>query len=285
MEAPEITRRQFTTGAALAAVGLGLAPRATAAPVTGAAMRIAILGDSVCIPDPGHEAACLLIDGKHMVDTGWCAALGMRQYGFDPLAVESVILTHCHHDHYLGLPQLLFYLGLKKPGRPLTVAGPAEHLPHVLRATREFLQISRFPEIATDCKSVPLAPGDSLALGDLDFATLSARHVSSKNQLEPALVFRVTDRNTGACAVFTGDTSHHPPIAEFARGAHTLIHDSAHTSARDAADTALRAGVNRLVLIHYAQGRASQLLKEAQAVFPNTRMAKEGETLEIPAVR
>lgn len=269
----------------MAAVGLGAVPRAPAAPPTGAAMRIAILGDSVCIPDPGREAACFLINGKHMVDTGWCAALGMRQYGFDPLAVESIILTHCHHDHYIGLPQLLFFIGLKRPGRPLTVVGPAEHLPHVLRATHEFLQISRFPEIATDCKVIPLAPGDSFAFGDLDFATVSARHVSSKNKLEPALVFRVTDKNTGACAVFTGDTSHHPPIAEFARGAHTLIHDSAHTSARDAADTALRAGVSRLVLIHYAQSRAGQLLKDAQAVFPNTELAKEGETLEIPALR
>jgi len=56
----------------------------------------------------------------------------MRQYGFDPLALESIILTHFHQDHYIGLPQLLFYIGLKKrSGPPLAVIGPNEHLKQI----------------------------------------------------------------------------------------------------------------------------------------------------------
>src|SRR5690606_27377855 len=83
-----------------------------------AEMKITIIGQSTCIPDHEHEAACALIDGKHLVDTGWCSAQVMRAYGFDPLALESILLTHLHQDHYLGLPALLFYHGLRGQGDP-----------------------------------------------------------------------------------------------------------------------------------------------------------------------
>jgi ribonuclease BN (tRNA processing enzyme) len=43
--------------------------------------------------------------------------------------------------------------------------------------------------------------------------------------------------------------------------------------------------VGRLALIHYSQPRADRLLQEAKAVFPNTELAKEGQTLEIPSLR
>lgn len=278
-----ISRRQFARGAALAALSMG--SRAAVSDAGPAGMRIAILGTSVAIPDPGCDSACFLINGKHLVDTGWGAALKMRQYGFDPLALESVVLTHFHQDHYLGLPQLLFHIGLKRSDRPLTIAGPAEHLERMLRIVDEFLQVPRFPELKVNYTALPLAAGDSFARGDLRFETMAALHVSGKKLPESALAYKVTDARNGACVVYSGDTSRHPPLADFAKGAPLLIHDSAHTSARDAADIALRAGVTRLALIHYGESRAGQLLKEAQAVFPNTVLAREGETLDIPAVR
>lgn len=280
MQPVEWTRRRFTQTAAIAALGLSAGVQAeTEVP----GMKIAVLGDSVCIPDPGHEPSSLLVNGKHLIDTGWCVALSMRQYGFDPTVLESILLTHCHQDHYIGLPQLLFFIGMKQSQRPLTIAGPAEHLAHVLEAARDFLQIHRFPELAVNVKAVPLAPGDVLELSDVRVESLAARHVSSKNRAEPALAYRVTDKASGATFAYSGDTSYHPPLAEFARNVPLLIHDAAHTSAKDAADIARQAGAGRLLLIHYAQSRGQRLLQEAQGVFPNTDLARQGETLEIAA--
>ncbi len=249
-----------------------------------ASMKITVLGDSTCTPDVGHEAACLLINGKHLFDAGWCAVLKMRQHGFDPMALDSLILSHFHQDHYLGLPQLLFYLGLhKRRGSPLKILGPREHIEPVVKAAVEFLQMSRFPELAFDYRLVPLAPGDQCELGDLQLTTFAARHVSGANRPEPALVYKLTDKVNGACAVLTGDTHYHPPIAEFARAVPLLIHDGVHTPPKDAAGIAQRAGVGRLVLIHYPQKRAVNILTEAQAIFPQTELAREGSTLEIPS--
>jgi len=277
MKNPDITRREFVCAAAV-----GVAFAAKAATSQEPRLKFTILGDSSCIPDVGRETACFLINGKHLVDTAWCAALRMRQHGFDPLALESIILTHFHHDHYIGLPQLLFYIGLRKrSGPPLNIYGPSENLQRVVEAADAFLQLSRFPELAVNRKLVPLAAGDKFETTDLRFETFAARHTSGKNQLEQALVYKVTDKASGACAVFTGDTHHHPPIAEFARGASLLIHDASHTAPKDAARIAQQAGVKRLVLIHYGHNRADNILAEARAIFPNTELAEEGKTLEV----
>ncbi len=247
-------------------------------------MEITFVGVSSCIPEPGRETACFVIDGKHLVDTGWCAALKMREYGLDPMALDSVILTHLHQDHSLGLPGVLFYQGLRgrDPLRrePLRLFGPGEHLAHVVEAALAFLQVARFPELVLNYELAPLAPGDRFALGDLRFETMAAHHVSGKGALEPALIYRVTQEG-GGTIVFTGDTHHHPPVAQFARGAALLIHDGAHTAARDAARLAREAGVGRLLLVHYAESRAEQILAEAREVFPNTALADDGMTVTV----
>lgn len=248
-------------------------------------MNITFIGDSSCIPDVGREMACFLINGKHLVDTGWCAALTMRQYGFDPLKLESVMLTHLHQDHYIGLPHVLFFIGLRKPKKPdsppLHLIGPGEHLERVVKAAVEFLQTPRFPELAVNYRLVPLTTGDRFELPDLRLETFPARHVSGHQRPEQALVYKVTEKGSGACVAFTGDTHYHRPIAEFVKGVPLLIHDGAHTSAKDAATIAKAAGVGKLLLIHYLQGHADRLLAEARAVFPSTELAKAGSTVAV----
>lgn len=248
-------------------------------------MNITFVGTSTCTPDVGSEVASFVIDRKHLVDAGWCAALAMRRYALDPLEIESVILTHLHQDHYLGLPALLFFTGLRGRGRPdrkpVRIIGPGEHLQEVVDAAVRFLQIPRFPEIAPDYTLLPLRPGDEFELGQLRVATCAAKHVSGAGRPEPALAYRVTDPASGASFAFSGDTSFHPPIADLAKGLPLLIHDGAHTRPGQAAEVAKMAGVHRLLLIHYSKTRADEILTEAQQVFPNSDLAREGESLDL----
>ncbi len=247
-------------------------------------MEVTFIGHSSCIPDVGREMACFLIDGKHLVDAGWCAALKMREYGFDPTGLESIIFTHMHQDHYLGLPQLLFYIAMRRHSEnagPLHLVGPGEHLGHVVRSAAQFLQCDRFPELAVEYRLASLAPGDTYDLGDILLETCAARHTSGHNRPEPALVYKVTDRQEGATFAFTGDTHTHPPIADFVRGVPLLIHDGAHTPAAEAAAIARSAGVDRLLLIHYLERQAAGLLAAAREVFPNTDLAEEGLTVQV----
>ena len=248
-------------------------------------MEITFIGTSSCIPDIGSETASFVINGRHLVDTGWCAVLKMRRYDLDPLGLESIILTHLHQDHYIGLAHLLFYIGLRghrgTTVRPLRIIGPGDHLTHVVNAAFDFLQIPRFPELRVNYTLVPLSPGQSFELDDLRLDTRAAKHVSGKGRVEQALAYRVTEPATGATFAFTGDTSFHPPLAEFAKRVPLLIHDAAHTSARDAATIAKMAEAERLLLIHYSQNKVESLLAAARDVFPKSYLAREGHTMTI----
>ncbi|MCD6221843.1 hypothetical protein J7K25_06775 [bacterium] len=165
-------------------------------------MKIKFIGTSTCISDICSEVASFLINGKILVDTGWCNVLKMGGYGFDPLNIRYPILTYLHQDHYIELPQLLFYFGIKKSAGkysskvPFTIIGPSKHLKEVVNKEIEFLQIFRFPELSLDLNLVPLSPEESYRSDAFRLDTINAKHVSSRNIPEEDLVCKFTELTT-----------------------------------------------------------------------------------------
>ncbi|MFQ5677017.1 MAG: MBL fold metallo-hydrolase, partial [bacterium] len=126
---------------------------------------ITFLGTATVVPAAGHDTASFLINGKYLMDTGWYSAIKMLQYGFSPMDLEYLFISHCHHDHYICLPHILFYLRMRRNERPdrppLKVIGPAEDIQLVVDLARQFLQTERFPDVECIPDIFPLAPGES----------------------------------------------------------------------------------------------------------------------------
>jgi ribonuclease Z len=110
----------------------------------------------------------------------------------------------------------------------------------------------------------------------------------------------VGEPRRGRTVVYSGDTRPTLSLIQAARDADLLVHEATfggdeleraretgHSTAAEAAQVALDAGVRRLVLTHISPryGRdAPELLAEARAIFPETTIARDGMTIEVPFV-
>jgi ribonuclease Z len=102
----------------------------------------------------------------------------------------------------------------------------------------------------------------------------------------------------GRKIIYTGDTTPDDRITEFARNADVLIHDSTfdssyeveaaeqgHSTSRQAAEIARKARVKRLYLFHISpryENNSEKLLLEAVKIFPETYLAEDFHTYEVP---
>jgi ribonuclease Z len=102
----------------------------------------------------------------------------------------------------------------------------------------------------------------------------------------------------GRTVVITGDTRPCEATVEMARNADLLLHEATftdeeaeraketgHSTAREAAGVAARAGVCRLVLTHISARYShdpSDLLREAREVFSNVVVGRDGMEIDIP---
>lgn len=122
--------------------------------------------------------------------------------------------------------------------------------------------------------------------------------LSDGRVIDPSVLVGPTRR--GRKVVLSGDTSPSELVMELARDADLLVHEATfgedekeraretcHSTAREAAEIAQRAGVRRLVLNHLSarySREAPELLAEAKAVFPATQIARDGLVVDVPHV-
>src|SRR5262245_26197160 len=93
-----------------------------------AGLTIRFLGCGDTFGSGGRFQTCFYVQSAEalfLIDCGASSLIAMRRFGVDPLAVETILVTHLHGDHFGGLPFFLLDAQLvSRRTAPLTLAGP-----------------------------------------------------------------------------------------------------------------------------------------------------------------
>lgn len=256
-------------------------------------MQLTILGCGSAVPTARHQPACqvLTLHGQHyMIDCGEGAQGAWRACGLRYSRLHHIFISHLHSDHVLGLPGLLATMSMHDTRGSVTVHAFDEGI-RVLRPMIEFF--IRRPSF--DILFEPLDPhGGQLVLDDGRVEVMSER----LHHPVPCVGFRVRAKASGAEYGYCSDTAWREDLAEKFRGVDVLYHDATfaddrlpraqgygHSTARQAAQTALGAEAGTLLLGHFSKAYRDEEahLAQAREVFANTLLAREGMTLDIHA--
>jgi len=236
-------------------------------------MFITVFGSSGCSYDRGNDTASFLINNSVIIDAGWNLVENILDLDLNPSDFKTILFTHFHQDHYLALPQFLFYfINSGKRLSELTLIGPGD-LGRVVRLAADFLQLSRFFDDIGYPECIEIAPGESFSVGDLFVETHKSVHPVDGRY------YKITDKISNKTAGFSGDTAYSEDESAFFSGCDLLVHECSlggsytgdnfylHSSAEDAAAAANGAGVKKLALAHYREKQRAECIAAAKNKF------------------
>ena len=246
----------------------------------------------------GCNTPCLEVEdertGALMILDAGSGIVGVNLAPRPTPAEVSVVLTHYHWDHLLGLP---FFGGLYQPGWRVRIFAPslASHDPSWLDT------IFRSPFFPVPYQRLPnqplvemVQPG-SLPVPGFEVRALDLNHPGG------ALAYRI--RGTQGDFVYAtdhefGDPRFDGPLAAFAKGASAIAIDAhftpeemlgykgwGHSDWRTCAEFAAANDIERLWLFHHKPGRTDEQLIDirtaAREIFHETDTASEAEWIDV----
>ncbi len=253
-------------------------------------MKLTVVGCSGSFAGPDSAASCYLLEApdergdtfRLLIDLGSGALGSLHRYA-DPLAIDAVLISHLHADHFFDISG---YYVMRKyhpdgPARRIPIWGPRGIKQRVARAY-----------------GLPLDPGMNeefdfkrLRKGELELGPFRIR---SSRVLHPVEAFAFRVEHEGRALVYSGDTAACDSLTELAAGADLFLVEAAfrddadnppgvHLTGSEAATTAREAGVKMLVLTHIPPWHDKQdALHEAEGVFVGpVSLAAEGATYQV----
>jgi ribonuclease Z len=206
------------------------------------------------------------------------------------LLEKAIHLGYDRHSFPLHIHELSGGDVVKRAGYQIE-AVPVEHaIPAVGYALVEDPRPGEFQLARAQALGVPAGP----FFGQLQHG--AAVTLADGRTVQPADVLGAPRR--GRRFVISGDTRPCAALEQAAQEADLLIHEATfadderpraletrHSTAREAAQLAKRARVRRLLLTHFSsryEDDLSQLAREAREELPETQLAHDGLTLELP---
>ncbi len=218
-------------------------------------MNVRFLGSGDAFGSGGRFQTCIHVESggsQWLLDCGATSLVAMRRFGVDPNAVDAVLLTHLHGDHFGGVPFLVVDGQFRRRARPLTVAGPPGVEARVRDAMEVFLPGSSRIERKFAVTFVEWR--DRIPL-ELDGGTVTPFEVVHPSGAPP---YALRIARGGRTLAYSGDTEWTDALVDAARGTDLFIAEAYfyektikyHLDLRTVLAARERLGCRRLVVTH-----------------------------------
>ena len=234
--------------------------------------RIVALGTSAALPSDSRELTYLLLEGEseaYLIDCAGSPLQRLLSADLPRRKLDGLLVTHHHPDHIYGVSVLLTGLWLGGRDCPFPIYGPEESI-GAIQAIGRAHGWADWPDWQPPAYHAIPQQEYARVLDTPEFLITGSpgTHLSVAT-----MALRVESHRSGGVIAYSSDTEPSDVIARLAKGADILIHEAVgagpgHSSAGQAASVAQRAGVGKLVLIHYPLAEdIERMLEEAAAAF------------------
>lgn len=253
---------------------------------------ITILGSGAAVPLPERNPTAHLVNFGHrkfLLDCGEGTQMQIQRFITRPQKISHIFITHLHGDHFYGLIGLINTFHLLGRDTDLHIFG-LEPLNEIINIQLEQSQtLLNYPMYFH-----PVDPSKSKVI--FEDGQVSVRTIPMLHRVPTCgfLIREINDRKRSYA--YCTDTAYSEKIVRHIRGCDLLYHEATfthdrqadarakfHSTAREAATIAHKAGVKKLLIGHYSARykELDGLLQEAREVFPATELATDGMRISL----
>ncbi len=243
-------------------------------------MRLHFLGTGDAFGTGGRFQSCLHVTTgrtRFLVDCGASSMIALRRGGIDPTALDAILLTHLHGDHFGGLPFLLLDAQLaSRRRRPLTILGPIGTVERLGEALEVFFPGSSKTRWRFDLDVREMPAGAATRIAEVTVIPYEVVHPSGA----PAYALRI--EAAGKVVTCSGDTEWTDALVSAAERADLFICECYtvgrkvpyHMDYDGLLDQTRRLTVRRILVTHMGQ----EVLTSARS---SLERAEDGLVIEI----
>jgi ribonuclease BN (tRNA processing enzyme) len=184
-------------------------------------MHLQFVGCGDAFGSGGRLNTCFHVVGEKanfLIDCGASSLVGLARLGISRDAIDTILITHFHGDHFGGLPFLLLDAQFSRRTRPLVIAGPEGIEARLAQVMEASFENSSKTKQRFDLDIVTLLPVTTARFGEVSVTPFPVVHGESGG---PFLAYRIEAE--GRIIAYTADTEWTETLVPLGHNADLLI--------------------------------------------------------------
>jgi ribonuclease BN (tRNA processing enzyme) len=184
-------------------------------------MQLRFVGCGDAFGSGGRANTCFHLTGARvnlLIDCGATSLPALKRLGIARDAIDLILITHFHGDHFAGLPFFLLDAQFSRRSHPLVIAGPEGIEMRLAQVMEALFQNSSKTRPKFELSVSALAPRESRTFGAVTVTPFPVVHGDSGG---PFLGYRIEAE--GRVIAYTADTEWTDNLIPLAREADLLI--------------------------------------------------------------